>query len=489
MKFLSLLLHNVFRNRRRKPAPRRMAGKALSLILGACLAAGAGPPSIAQVQTNLATDPATQAGATEGLTLPLAVDIALRTNPLARATASERELADARLREARASRFPVLQFGENFARSNNPVFVFGSLLEQGRFGPENFALRSLNNPDPLDNYRTALTFRMPIFDQRQTSTRITQATVQQQEAEARRDQVQQQIRFEALRAFYGVLLAQAKKEVADEAVKLAEADVKLSADRVEAGTAVTSDLLAAEVQLAEFRQQQIQSKGDITIAVAALNTALGLPVDTPQKVNGALIEKTFDVTNQAELVRLALRHRSDYSRAGLSLREREEQLKGARGEFLPRLEVLTSFGVSGRTLASGSSDYLVGASLTFNLFDAGRSAKIDQARAAANLAASEQQHVAQQIALDVVRAYQQYLSARERLNVAPRVSNHAAEALRIVQDRYYEGLTTITEVLRAETALMRARLNVLAVRYEYYVGYANVLLTSGTFTDVQPFVS
>jgi outer membrane protein TolC len=58
-----------------------------------------------------------------------------------------------------------------------------------------------------------------------------------------------------------------------------------------------------------------------------------------------------------------------------------------------------------------------------------------------------------------------------------------------VQDRYQEGLTTITEVLRAETTLTRARLNVVASRHDYYVGYAAVMLSTGRLTDVQPFVS
>ena len=57
------------------------------------------------------------------------------------------------------------------------------------------------------------------------------------------DQTAQRIRFDALKAYYGVLLAQMKKEVADEAVKLAEADVKRSGDRVEVGAAVSSDLM------------------------------------------------------------------------------------------------------------------------------------------------------------------------------------------------------------------------------------------------------
>ncbi len=335
-----------------------------------------------------------------------------------------------------------------------------------------------------------MTVKAPLFDGRQTSTRVAVAKLNQKQADRQTDQMAQRIRFDTLKAYYGVLLAQMKKEVADEAVKLAEADVKRSGDRVEVGATVSSDLLSAEAQLAEFRQQQIQAAGEVVIARAALNVALGLPVDAPQNVSGRLVARTFVVAGQEELMRTALDHRPDYSRAALSRDSRREQWKGARGAFLPRVDVFANAGVSAnKWIYDGSGDYLIGASVTFNLFDAGRKARIEQARAAAELAASEQEHLANQIRLEVVRAYQEYASARERLLVAERVIGHATEALRIVQDRYHEGLTTITEVLRAETAMVRSRLNLLAARYDHYVGYANVLLATGRLTDVEPFAS
>ncbi|MCI0390980.1 MAG: TolC family protein [Acidobacteria bacterium] len=431
-----------------------------------------------------------QVSASKELTLPLAVEIALRTNPLMRTTATGREIADAQVQEAKAGRYPVVQLSETWINGNNPVFVFGSLLEQGRFTQQNFDLRSLNNPDPLNNFRFGVTIKLPLLDQRQTSTRVAVAKLNQRQADTEADHVAQRIRFDVLKAYYGVLLAQMKREVADEAVKLAEADVKRSRDRVETGTTVSSDLLSAEAQLAEFHQQQIQATGEIVIARAALNIALGLPVDAPQNVSGRLVAKTFSMVNQDELMRRALDHRPDYSRAALSRESRQEQWKGARSEFLPRVEVFANAGAStNKWFYDGSGDYLIGASVTFNLFDAGRKARIAQARAAAELAASEQEHLANQIRLEVVRAYQEYVSARERLLVAERVISYATEALRIVQDRYHEGLTTITEVLRAETALVRARLNLLAARYDHYVGYASVLLAAGRLTDVEPFAS
>ncbi len=432
---------------------------------------------------------AQMAGPTEALTLLLAVEIALKTNPLVRATSTGREIADARLMEARASRWPVVQFSQNVTQGNNPVYVFGSLLEQANFKAQNFDLNALNNPSSLHNFRTSLSARAPLFDQRQSRTRIAQAQLQQQQVDVSSNQVQQQIRFEVLRSYYAGLLAQAKKEVAAEAIKMAEADVKRSRDRVDAGVAVTSDLLSAEVQLAEFRQQQIQAEGEIITAAASLNTALGLPINTPQRIIGALIDKQFDLAEQEELIRLALQSRPEYSRAGLTLREREQQTFGTRGEMLPRVDVFTSVGVSARSLLTGSTDYVVGASVSFNLFDAGRKARLSQAQAAETIATLEQEHLANQIRLEVVRARQQFITARERLAVMQRVISQATEALRIVQDRYHEGLTTITEVLRAETALTQARTNVLAARYEHYIGYATVLLATGQLTDVQPFVS
>ena len=404
-------------------------------------------------------------------------------------TAAGRQLADAQLQEARTGRWPSLQANETFTRSNNPVFVFGTLLEQGRFGPENFAIDSLNHPNAVNNFRSALTLRVPLFDQRQTETRTAQARIAQQEADQQTEMAAQQLRFAVIRTFYGLLLAQARLEVSDEAVKTAETDVKRARDTFESGLVVQSDLLAAEVQLSEFRQQQIQAKGDLVTAMAALNTAIGLPLERPQQPMGALVERSFPTETVEVLTEQALRDRPDYQRAVLSSRASEVRSRGARGEWLPRVDAFVTAGASGRYVAAGSGDFAAGASITFNVFDAGRKARIDQSRAAELIATAQQEELANQIRFEVMRAYHQYVSARERMAVVAQVTAQATETLRMVQDRYHAGLTTITELLRAQTALVRARSDVLAARYEQYVGYANVLLAAGRLKDVGAFGS
>ena len=322
--------------------------------------------------------PPSQAGEPEPLTLPQAVDTALKNNPLIHITLSGQKIADAQLREARAGWFPLLQFGETVTRGNNPVFVFGSLLEQSRFTQQNFRLPALNNPDALTNFRTALTLRQTLFDQLQTYTRVTQARLGQQQADLQKAMVDQQVRFEAIRVYYGVLVAHSKKEVAEEAVKMGESDLKRVEDRFKAGLVVESDLLAAKVQLGEFQQQRIDAEGDVTVAYAALNTVLGLPVDTAQKVTGELSKKRFEPGREEDLLQLALTHRPDYARAGHSVEQSREGVRGAKREYLPRIDLMGTYGGSGKDLSSGSSDWTISAGLTFNIFDAGRGARSQQ---------------------------------------------------------------------------------------------------------------
>jgi outer membrane protein len=447
--------------------------------------AGSAP---AQSQTDSVASPMVMTGSGEPLTLSQAVEIALAKNPLTRATAAGRQLADAQLSVARATRWPLLQASESVTTSNNPVFVFGSLLEQGRFGPNNFLISSLNNPAALTNFRAGLSVRVPLFDQRQSKARIDVARLGQQQADQQTELVAQQIRFDVLKSYYGVLLAQSRVVVAEEAIQIGTADLKRIRDKFETGFVVRSDLLAAEVQVAEFRQQKIQASGELAIAQAALNTALGLPINSLHTITDQLSERLFSIETSDELNRQALQNRPEYARAMLVVRSNARQVRGARDEVLPRVDAFSSVGVSGRSPVTGSPDYAVGASVTVNVFDAGRKARISQARAAEAIAQAEQEQLANQISFEVVHAYQQFVSARERLQVVAQTTTQASEVLRIVRDRYHEGLTTITEVLRAELALVRARTDVLTARHDHYVAYANVLLATGRLKDVRPFV-
>ena len=421
------------------------------------------------------------------LDLEGAVEKALENNPLTKISATGIKIADAKIAEAKTGKKPFVQFSQSIVRSNNPVFVFGSLLEQGRFGSSNFAVDSLNHPSGLFNFRSLVSAQKPIFDQRQTSSRVAQAENAKTIADFQAEEVRQALRFDVIRNYYGVVLGQEMVKVNAQAVESAEANAKKAKDLAEVGMTTNADYLAAEVETANANQQKLEAENNLHVTVAALNIALGDKPDIEREYRGNLREIFFPVEEQDELIRIAFENRPDKKRADVAVQNSREQTKSIENQKLPSLNAFGNFGYSSPYVANGSTDYTVGVSLTYTLFDAGRKARIEQAATGESLAELQAEQLANQIRLEVIRASQNYITARAKIKVSIKSIAQAEAALRMIRDRYEFGVTTFNEVLRAETALVQAKHNLLNARYDYYISYASIMLATGRLTDVRAF--
>ncbi len=421
------------------------------------------------------------------LTVDEAVEKAVAADPRTKMADSAVKIAELGISEARTGKRPVVQFTQNLVRSNNPVFVFGSRLEQGRFRASDFDLGALNKPDGLFNFRTSIAVQKPLFDQRQTRSRVTQAEFEKRRSEFQAETVRQQLRFEVVRNYFGVVLAQEMLKVGDEAVRSAEANAKKAKDMADVGMTTDADFLAAEVEAANAGQQRLEAGSNLIVTRAALNIALGEQPDLEVELATNITERFFPVESRDELMRLAFENRADLKRAQVALEVARTKTRGVRDQKLPQINAFGNLGYSSPYIANGSTDYTVGVSLSYNLFDAGRKARVEQAATAESIAASEIDNLSNQIRMDVIRAEQAYLTARAKIVVSAKSIAQAEEALRIIQDRYKFGLTTFNEVIRAESALVRAKHNLLGARYEYYVSYASILLATGRLTDASAF--
>lgn len=425
----------------------------------------------------------------DGLTLDEAVTLALTENPRIRIASSGEAVAVARLRQAQSTWLPQIGVSETFTRGDNPVYVFGTLLEQGEFGPENFDPNFLNDPPELDNYRLAVSARLPIFDQLRRWSSISIAGAGVEQAKLQSEAARQMLRSYAIRAYYGVLIAEARAGVAADAVKAAEAGVASIRSRYETGLVVQSDLLAAEVQLSNFREQLIAAEGDRAVAYKQLANVLGVPSDTELRVTGALVPQTFPETPYAELLVSGMERRPDVQIAALGRRQAAFGSRMAKGQFLPRVDTFANWGQSGESISDQNDDMVVGVSVSWNLLDPGRVFRVSEARAQELAAEAGVDQIRNDAELDILAAHNRFMTAKQRLVVGESAAAQAAEAARIVRDRYEAGLTTITEVLRADTAAVGARLARLAAHYEYTTGYAELLRATGQFDSIAPFVT
>lgn len=422
------------------------------------------------------------------LTLRDAVTEALAKSPQAAAAKARGDAARAQLSAARAAWLPRLDVTETAARSDDPVFVFAGLLQQGRFGPQNFDPSYLNAPPPLQSFRAGLNLRYTFFDQLRRLHVNEMARNGVEQADVGYDEVRQRLRLETISRFYGVALAQAKRDVAADAVRSAEAQAGTIRDKFQQGLLVESDLLSTEVQLAEFRQQQIEAEGELAVARAALATLLQRGATDELTIDGAIAERSFPQLDVQQAIAKAAATRGDVKAARSAAQNAELDLRSARGSFLPRLDGIANWSATGSTIGGHNPDHTFALVASVDLFDGGKFARVAAARAGVESARAAETMASDGVTMEVISAWHRANAARQRVDVAGKAVEQAHSAARIVHDRYEQGLTTITEQLRADTALVRARLGLLAARYDYLVGYGELLRATGGLNDVEPFL-
>ena len=170
---------------------------------------------------------------------------------------------------------PRIMFAENFTAGNDPVFVFGTKLRQQEFTAADFALNSLNRPTPIGNYATRFSGQWNLFDSTQSWKALDRAKFMNLAAEQQLNRTDQELVFQTVQAYYGVLLAQKQVQVAEDAVKTVEAIEQQSKARVESGLAVDSDLLSAQVQHSARQQELIERHNQLALAQNSPGTGDG----------------------------------------------------------------------------------------------------------------------------------------------------------------------------------------------------------------------
>ena len=399
---------------------------------------------------------AVPAAAQTTLTLAEAIARARSQNPDAgSAAAAEREAAE-RVTQARAGYLPRVDVAESWQRGNQPVFVFSSLLAQRRFTSADFALGALNDPDALDNFRSAVTVEQSLFDGA-TRANVAAAGIGHDMAAAHRTMVDHDLAAGVAGAYGRVLLAAAASQSAAAAAETARADRELAGNRRDAGLVTDADVLLIDVYVSRTREQQIRAASDERVARAQLNQLMGEPLGEAFVLDRSTTAAAIDATDVGSLEAQALRNRPDVALAVL-----QEQLAGtmqtaARAAFLPQVAVQGGWELNGGAWNTRSSSWVVGAVARINLFRGfADRARLAEAREQATRRALEREKAETAARLDVHIAIARLDAARASEAVGRAAVDQARESRRIIRDRYEAGLTDVASLVRAAEAVVQA---------------------------------
>lgn len=417
----------------------------------------------------------------EPLSLDQAVETALKNHPNLKAADSQVEGAQANVLKSKSGFLPKVTLSETWSRTDNPLMVLGTKLNQASVTPADFNPMVMNDPDPMSNYNTRLAVVQPVFNGGKEYLGIKQARLASEAAAQDRARTRQETVFNVVKAYYGLLLAKEYDKVAIQSLETSAANVKLADTRYKAGAVLQSDLLRAKVQYAEVKEMATRSENGVKLAAANLNFAMGVPQESQYAVEGALSAQEMKEDLDG-MISGALALRPDLSSVGLNRKNAEANISQARTDYIPSLNLMGQMDWNSDRLAGNDAkSWAVMAVLQWNLFDGlVTTSRVREASANAGRMRAMEDQMRSGVQLQVRQAYYNYQASLERIAATSSSVQEAEEGFRIVQKRYEAGMTTLVDVLGAENALIRSRTGALQALYDNNVAAAELKLAAGT---------
>ena len=320
---------------------------------------------------------------------------------------------------------------------------------------------------------------MTIFDGGQKLYDLRTAKSQIEAAEANSVAVKYNIALGVKQQYFAVLAAIESEDAARLQMAQATEQFKTSALKVRAGVATRSDSLRGVIQVGNAQLALITARSNKEAADAALTRLVGSPVPVTADPT-SVQENMAALPDSAELAKLA-QDGPAVQQAQANVEAAKEATKASKATYLPSLSASYSRSGSGTDPRFGLGDdpFTYSGRLSFSLsypifnnFQREEQvvrAKVSQANAEATF--RDQQLAATQLLTQNIGALR---GASQRVAVQAASVAAAQEDVRVQQQRYNIGASTLLDLITSQAALATAEQALIQARYDYRIARAQL---------------
>ncbi len=417
------------------------------------------------------------------LSLNQAISAAGRNNAeLGQATLDER-MAAARYRQTLSALLPQADLTYTAVATNDPLGAFGFKLQQRTVSQNDFTPSLLNHPATSGDYSAQLQIRQPLIAVAAWMERKS-AEKQVESTHYRTARSREYLRFQVHQAFVELQLGYRAIGVWSEALQTARSVYTDVENRFNQGFIQKSDLLNAQVRVASVNNQLTRAKS----AVLNLSDELGLLMG--EQPGTAYVPEELPDTDPQPLANSSVISplRADLLAIQKAIDASQLLIKARSTHYLPQLNAFGTYQFhDDRPMGFGSKSYFAGLTLSWNIFTGTRNKNVLTEQRLAHdklvLQLHQQQDKGQ---LELDKARRDLLDTQAELEQDSVLVNQARESLRILQNRYQQGLVNTTEVLTAHTQLAQQQLLLAQATFNASVirAYLQFLTASGNSNAV-----
>lgn len=292
-------------------------------------------------------------------------------------------------------------------------------------------------------------------------------------ASATRDETLQNNFLIAVQSYYAMLSARASVQSFQAAEETANKNLDAAQARYNVGTATLADRLQAKTAQSQTVLNRIRAMGEVATAQGTLANIMGFDANQPFELAPAPEPRPDSIAERdiGRLIADARQNRPDLLAADAQIKAAEAQLSIAKSSGLPTITLdggvslaeSQAGGVSGTSHGSN-----LGVTVHVPLFSGYRDTYQNRAaRAQLEGKVAERDRVANQIALEVWKAYQTLLTNSQALLAADDLLASAEQSEKMASGRYQAGVGNILDALTAQSALASARQQRVATLYSF----------------------
>ncbi len=409
-----------------------------------------------------------------GAQTPVAAPVPSRLtldDALARAAATSHRLGELRAREAAAASvldqrktadLPTIELQAGYQRTNH-VDEFGFPQTDGTF--------QILYPDVPNNWRSRVDLQWPIYTGGRDRALERAADAERQATGQDLQNARADLRLETTRAFWALVTAIESARVVRESVARIESQLEDVKARFEAGFLPPNDVLTLETRVSLQHSLLIDAENQRESARAELARLIGAPLDSAFEPDAALesVQQTAPAPSQTPssitLAAGARTERADRQALVFRADAADARIDSAKAGKLPTLAVIAGYDYARPNARifpredEWKPSWDIGVNMSWSLWNGGRTAaEIAEARSQATAARERLAELDTVIGLEVRQRQLALDSARAQVIPAADAVRSAAEARRVVQERFGAGVATSTDLLDAQQDQLQAEL-------------------------------
>jgi outer membrane protein len=403
------------------------------------------------------------------LTLEEAIAIGLENSRSLHSSLMKSEYADAKSSEMSANLYPSVKAQLGYQNLSNipPAAV---ILPRNAFGP-GFPPQPVNvtlSQVILNTYTARATLQQPLFTgwRLQSAADNAEYTANAVHNDYRKDK--QQLLYDIKSAYWNVYRAREMKRLTDENVAQMTQHLDDIQNMFNQGMATTNEVLKTKVQLANSRVLQSDAENSLTIAMISFNSTIGLPLNTQVSIGSTLTPKTKEFPEVEQLLATAFQQRADVQGMQWRVQAAQSSITAAHSGWMPQVFLTGNYYYSRPNqrifpaVDQFKDSWDVGVNLQFDIWNNLTTVhQTSEAKAQYEQTKDSFSMLKDGITLDVTQSFLTFKQEKKQIDLAQLSVDQATENLRVTREKFKAELTTNSELLDAEVALLQAKVQLV----------------------------